>query len=72
MTSAARYLADTYPGARCLFLNQGDVDEDLEASGSSGLWTPTRADVVLLGGAGPSVGYDELDAAFKRPWTASR
>jgi HAD superfamily hydrolase (TIGR01458 family) len=62
VTSAARYLGDTYPGVRCLFLNEGDVREDLDGvelvdSGSAG--------AVLLGGAGPSVGYAELDAAFK-------
>jgi HAD superfamily hydrolase (TIGR01458 family) len=63
VTSAARYLVDTYPGAPCLFLNEGDVDEDLEGVG---VVDAGRADVILLGGAGPSVGYDELDAAFKR------
>jgi HAD superfamily hydrolase (TIGR01458 family) len=63
VTSAARYLVGTYPGARCLFLNEGDVDEDLEGVE---VVDASHADVILLGGAGPSVGYDELDAAFKR------
>jgi len=63
VTSAARYLVDTYPGARCAFLNQGAVDEDLEGVP---LVDAGQADVILLGGAGPAVGYEELDAAFKR------
>jgi HAD superfamily hydrolase (TIGR01458 family) len=63
VSSAARYLAETYPGAGCLFLNEGDVDEDLEGVSLVGA---SDAEVVLLGGAGPSVGYPELDAAFKR------
>lgn len=63
VTSAARYLADTHPGAGCLFLNEGDVDADLEGVR---LVSASEADVVLLGGAGPSMGYTELDAVFKR------
>ncbi len=63
VTSAAHYLAETYPGASCLFLNEGDVDADLEGIS---LVQDGHADVVLLGGAGPSVGYTELDGAFKR------
>jgi HAD superfamily hydrolase (TIGR01458 family) len=63
VTSAARYLVHTYPGAGCLFLNEGDLDTDLEGVT---LVDAPEAEVVLLGGAGPSVGYTELDAAFKR------
>jgi HAD superfamily hydrolase (TIGR01458 family) len=63
VTAAARYLTDTYPDAGCLFLNEGAVDQDLEGVT---LVDASRADVVLLGGAGPSTGYRELDGAFKR------
>ena len=63
VSSAARYLADTYPGAGCLFLNEGDVGSDLDGID---LVDGAGAGVVLLGGAGPSVGYRDLDAVFKR------
>jgi HAD superfamily hydrolase (TIGR01458 family) len=52
VSSAARYLDERYRGAACLVVNEGSLGEDL-------------ATVVLLGGAGPSVGYPELDAVFK-------
>jgi HAD superfamily hydrolase (TIGR01458 family) len=62
VTSAARYLAERHPGVGCLVLNEGDIREDLvgvEIADAS------SAGVVLLGGAGPSTGYTQLDAAFK-------
>ncbi len=62
VTGAARYLADHHPGVGCLVLNEGDIKEDLlgiEIADAS------SAGVVLLGGAGPSTGYTQLDAAFK-------
>jgi HAD superfamily hydrolase (TIGR01458 family) len=62
VTSAARYLAEHHPGARCLVLNEGDLSEDLRGVESA---PASSADLVLLGGAGPSVGYPELDAAFR-------
>ncbi len=63
VTAAGHYLVDTYPGAGCLFLNEGDVAADLDGVN---LVDAADADVILLGGAGPSIGYAELDAAFKR------
>jgi ribonucleotide monophosphatase NagD (HAD superfamily) len=60
VTSAANYLSDSQPGAGCLVLNEGDLREDLEGVE---LVDAGAAEVVLLGGAGPSVGYAELDAA---------
>jgi HAD superfamily hydrolase (TIGR01458 family) len=63
VTAAARYLAEHHPGAGCLFLNEGDVREDLEGVT---LVEAADADVVLLGGAGPGVGYSQLDGVFKR------
>jgi HAD superfamily hydrolase (TIGR01458 family) len=62
VTGASRYLADHHPGARCLVVNQGDLREDLE---DIEVVAADSADVVLLGGAGPAVGYPELDAVFK-------
>ncbi len=62
VSGAARYLAEHHPDVRCLVLNEGDLTEDLEGVEIVG---PGSAEVVLLGGAGPSVGYPELDAAFK-------
>ncbi len=59
--ATASYLRDHHPGARCLVINEGDISEDLVGvdvvdSGS--------ADVVVLGGAGPSFGYEAMGAAF--------
>jgi HAD superfamily hydrolase (TIGR01458 family) len=62
VTSAARYLTEHYPGAGCFIVNEGDLTEDLHDVQEAG---PRQARVVLLGGAGPSVGYDALDQVFK-------
>lgn len=62
VSSAARYLGEHHPGRGCLVVNEGPLDEDLvgvEVVGAD------AAGVVLLGGAGPSVGYRQLDAAFR-------
>lgn len=45
----------------CLVLNEGDLTEDLEGVEQVGA---DEAGVILLGGAGPSVGYRELNQAF--------
>ena len=64
VTSAARYLGENHPGSGCLVLNEGgDLSEDLEGVSEGEAAT---ADVVLLGGAGPSIGYDELNMVFRR------
>jgi len=62
VSSAARYLDEHYSGAGCLVVNEGPLEEDLEGveiveAGGAG--------VVLLGGAGSSVGYRDLNAVFK-------
>jgi HAD superfamily hydrolase (TIGR01458 family) len=62
VSSAARYLDERYRGAACLVVNEGSLGEDLEGIE---IVEAGRATVVLLGGAGPSVGYPELDAVFK-------
>jgi HAD superfamily hydrolase (TIGR01458 family) len=60
---AAAYLAEHYPGARCLLLNGGDIGEDLAgvrlAEEDGG-----EADVVLVGGAGREFSYQALNRAF--------
>jgi HAD superfamily hydrolase (TIGR01458 family) len=62
VTSAARYLTEHHPDVPCWVLNEGDLGEDLVGVEMVG---PDRAGVVLLGGAGPSVGYDALNDAFR-------
>jgi HAD superfamily hydrolase (TIGR01458 family) len=66
VTSAATYLADTYPGAGCLLLNEGDTGDDLEGVTLVDAADAAAAEVILLGGAGPSLTYAQLDAVFKR------
>ncbi|MGD0313197.1 MAG: TIGR01458 family HAD-type hydrolase [Acidimicrobiales bacterium] len=61
VTGAARYLAATYPGRGCLVVNEGDLGDDLEGVEQV---DADHAGVVLLGGAGPSIGYDELNGVF--------
>jgi HAD superfamily hydrolase (TIGR01458 family) len=61
-TGAARYLRDNHPGRRCLVINHGDLEDDLEGVP---LADADNAEVVLLGSAGPTVGYREIDNAFK-------
>ncbi len=63
VSSAAQYLSERYPGNVCLVVNDGLLDEDLV--GVTETSDPLSAGVVLLGGAGPSVGYRELDTVFK-------
>jgi HAD superfamily hydrolase (TIGR01458 family) len=69
-TIGAAYLRETYPGARVLLLNSGDVrvdfegvtlvaDTDADRAAGGG-----RPDVVVLGGAGEEFGYEQLNQAF--------
>lgn len=62
VSSAARFLTSRYPGADCLVINEGPLDEDLVGIEIAHSSSP---EVVLLGGAGASVGYRELDSVFK-------
>lgn len=59
--AAAETLRATYPDARCLLLNSGSIDEDLEGVHL----VDDDADVVLTGGAGPEIGYELLNRAFQ-------
>jgi HAD superfamily hydrolase (TIGR01458 family) len=65
VTSAARYLGQHFAGVGCLVVNEGDIGEDLEGIDVVDAVDASSAGVVLLGGAGPTVGYRELDAVFK-------
>jgi len=65
VSAAATYLRDRLPGASCLFLNSGDVGGDLEGIDLVAPGTGARADAVLLGGAGPEVGWQELNHAYR-------
>lgn len=58
--AAAAYLRDHRPHARCLLLNSGDIDEDLDGVHL----VSDRPDVVLTGGAGPEFDYAALNAVF--------
>ena len=60
--AARTYLMTHHPGAACFVVNEGSLAEDLEGIELVG---PDRAGVVLLGGAGPSVGYPDLNAVFR-------
>jgi HAD superfamily hydrolase (TIGR01458 family) len=62
VTSAARYLNDTFGGVGCFVVNEGDLHEDLEGVE---LVDADQAGVVLLGGAGPSLGYEDLNTVFR-------
>ncbi|WP_336109774.1 HAD-IIA family hydrolase [Streptomyces sp. PTD9-10] len=56
----AAHLAEHFPGARCAFLNSGDIEEDL---GDVTL-VDERPDVVVVGGAGPEFDYTALNRVF--------
>ena len=63
VSSAAAFLRDRYPDAPCLVVNEGAVGDDLEGVAETN--DPGSAGVVLLGGAGPGLGYRHFDTAFK-------
>ena len=56
------YLRRHHPGVRCLLLNEGDISQDLPGVE---LVTSGTADVVVIGGAGPSFTYRALNTAFR-------
>jgi HAD superfamily hydrolase (TIGR01458 family) len=57
---AAKYLAERYPGARCLLLNSGHIRADLEGVTLVG----DRPDIVLVGGAGVEFDYQAVNEVF--------
>jgi len=60
-SSAVRYLRENQWGSRCFVLNEGDIAEDLDGISVT---DADSAEVVLLGGAGPSLSYSDFDAVF--------
>jgi HAD superfamily hydrolase (TIGR01458 family) len=55
------YLRARHPRARCLLVNSGAIEDDLE-----GITIATdEIDVVVTGGAGPDIGYDVLNNAYR-------
>jgi len=56
----AAYLAEHYPGARCLLLNSGDISADLDDV----TIVDDDPDVVVVGGAGAGFGYVALNRVF--------
>lgn len=62
VSSAARFLRLNFPDAACVVVNDGPIGEDLADVVVTE--DPEAAGVVLLGGAGPAVGYDELNSVF--------
>ena len=62
---AAAYLNDHHPGARCLLLNSGQIDEDLVGVALAPADGSAPVDVVLVGGAGPEFSYQALNRAFR-------
>lgn len=59
--ATAAYLRRQHPGARCLLLNEGDLEADLEGID---LVSEPPVDVVVVGGAGPAFSYEQLNRAF--------
>jgi HAD superfamily hydrolase (TIGR01458 family) len=59
--ATATYLRAHHPGARCLLVNSGAIEDDLE-----GITTATdEVQVVVTGGAGPDIGYEVLNRAYR-------
>lgn len=57
----AEYLRVTYPNARCLLVNHGDIVEDLAGI----VLDDVDPDVVVLGGAGPEFDHDTLSRVVR-------
>ncbi|MEV8017978.1 HAD-IIA family hydrolase [Streptomyces sp. NPDC086554] len=60
----ASYLREHHPGARCLLLNAGDIQDDLTGVTLVDA-AEADADVVVLGGAGDEFGYAALNRVFR-------
>ncbi len=61
--ATASHLRDRHHGATCLVLNDGDTGDDLAHLCIAE--PPDTAQVVVVGGAGPTFSYDALDDAFR-------
>jgi HAD superfamily hydrolase (TIGR01458 family) len=59
----AAYLAEHYPGARCLVLNDGDLTAELPGVAVTSI-DDRDPDVIVLGAAGPPFDYPALNRVF--------
>lgn len=59
--ATATYLRAHHPGARCLLVSSGAIEGDLEGI----TITTDEVEVVVTGGAGPDIGYDALNRAYR-------
>jgi HAD superfamily hydrolase (TIGR01458 family) len=64
VTSARDHLLRHYPDTGCLVINDGDLRADLDGVRIVDPHRARSAGVVLLGGFGPGIGYNELDTVF--------
>jgi HAD superfamily hydrolase (TIGR01450 family) len=69
----ADYVRENYPGARCLLVNSGHIEEDMPGidllhSSDVRDSVPDAPDVILLGGAGPE--YDHVTLSRVYDWMA--
>jgi HAD superfamily hydrolase (TIGR01458 family) len=60
----AAYLAEHYPGARCVLLTSGDISADLAGVQLAADDDQGQPDVVILGGAGLEFSYPALNRVF--------
>jgi HAD superfamily hydrolase (TIGR01458 family) len=65
---AAAYLAERFPGARCVLLNSGDIRSDLKGV----TLVEEDPDVVLIGGAGVEFDYQALNEVFRHLQNGAR
>jgi len=61
--ATAAYLRNHHPDARCFVLNSGDITEDLP--GVSLTSNPDKAEVAVLGGAGPEFEYEAMNQVLR-------
>ncbi|MFE6151459.1 HAD-IIA family hydrolase [Streptomyces sp. NPDC057889] len=60
----AAHLRENHPGARCLLLNAGDIQDDLTGVTLVEPEAQADVDVVVVGGAGDEFGYAALNRVF--------
>ncbi len=65
VTAAGEYLRSHHRQVPVLVVNEGDLSGELVGIDCVGIREADRAGAVLLGGAGPSTGWREFNAAFR-------
>ena len=61
LRAAVAYLGEHHPDARCLLLSDGSAEDDLVDV----VLSEDDPNLVLTGGAGPSITYDRLNTAYE-------